>query len=237
MEIENKKDKQSQEKQVAELRNERYEKMLDDLQTKQDAFYNLLIENNRKMEERYDSMIKQLLEAIRQPHILSQEENARMTKIDEEIDAYLERTLNTCNATRVALIKYHNGGNDMLGNSILKMSMSNEKCAAGIMHVQHSFQNQLRSFSTLLCKELNEKGICFIENVENLANIDNSLYQYMKQVGITAKYAIAITNTKNGSVIGYLTIDFANDERINLEQVKRCLNDKKLKIEALLNLK
>lgn len=235
-EHENTKTKQAQENHVAELRNERYERMLDDLQMKQDSFYNLLIENNRKMEERYDSMIKQLLDAINQPHILSDEENERMTKIDEEIDGYLERTLQVCKATRVFLVKYHNGGNDMLGNSILKMSMSNEKCAAGIAHVQRNFQNQIRSFSTLLVKELNEKGICFIEDIENIKNIDNSIYQYLKQIGIKAKYAIAITNIKTNCVIGYMSIDFANNEHIDIEQVKHCLKDKKLKIEALLNL-
>ena len=105
---------------------------------------------------RYDKIIEQILEAVRQPHILTTEENNRMTKIDEEIDIFLEKTLVACNASRVSLIKYHNGGNDMLGNSILKMSMSNEKCAAGVFHILGSFQNQLRSFSTLLVKELNE---------------------------------------------------------------------------------
>ena len=159
-----------------------------------------------------------------------------MTKIDEEIDVFLEKTLVACNASRVSLIKYHNGGNDMLGNSILKMSMSNEKCAAGVIHILGSFQNQLRSFSTLLVKELNEKGICFIEDIENIKNIDNSIYQYLKQIGIKAKYTIAITNIKTNCVIGYMSIDFANNEHIDLEQVKHCLQDKKLKIEALLNL-
>ena len=50
------------------------------------------------------------------------------------------------------------------------------------------------------------------------------------------KYAIAITNIKTNCVIGYMSIDFANNEHIDIEQVKHCLKDKKLKIEALLNL-
>ena len=33
-----------------------------------------------------------------------------------------------------------------------------------------------------------------------------------------------------------MSIDFANNEHIDIEQVKHCLQDKKLKIEALLNL-
>ena len=145
-----------------ELKTDRYEKMLDDMQTKQNDFYNLLMENQKRSDERYDKIIEQIIETIKQPHILTTEENNRMTKIDEEIDIFLEKTLVACNASRVSLIKYHNGGNDMLGNSILKMSMSNEKCAAGVIHILGSFQNQLRSFSTLLVKELNEKEICFI---------------------------------------------------------------------------
>ena len=45
-----------------------------------------------------------------------------------------------------------------------------------------------------------------------------------------------ITNIKTNCVIGYMSIDFANNEHIDIEQVKHCLKDKKLKIEALLNL-
>ena len=235
----NKKEKQDSNIQNEErkLKNDRYEKMLDDIQNKQNTFIQMLIEEQKKQDNRCQSMVEKMIEIMREPHILTKEENNRMTQIDEEIDSFLERTLVVCNASRVSLIKYHNGGNDMLGNSILKMSMSNEKCAAGIVHMLNNFQNQLRSFSTYLMKELNEKGICFIEDVENIQMIDNSLYQYMKQIGVKAKYSIAINDTKNGTVIGYLNIDFANNEHINLEQVKHCLNDKKLKIETLLNLK
>ena len=58
----------------------------------------------------------------------------------------------------------------------------------------------------------------------------------MKQCGVKAKYGIAIKNTVTGSVIGYLCMDFSDKDDIDLEQIKHCLNDKKLKIEALLNL-
>ena len=235
-EIDKKQQQDKNEIKNEELKTDRYEKMLDDMQTKQNDFYNLLMENQKRSDERFDKIIEQIIETVKQPHILTTEENNRMTKIDEEIDIFLEKTLVACNASRVSLIKYHNGGNDMLGNSILKMSMSNEKCAAGIIHILGSFQNQLRSFSTLLVKELNEKGICFIEDIENIKNIDNSIYQYLKQIGIKAKYAIAITNIKTNCVIGYMSIDFASNEHIDIEQVKHCLQDKKLKIEALLNL-
>lgn len=215
----------------------RYESLLDDMKNKQDTFYTLLIENQKRADERYDDLIKKMIECSQKPHVLSAEEDRRMTRIDEEIDLFLEKTVVACNASRVSLVKYHNGGNDMLGNSILKMTMSNERCAAGVIHIQQNCQNQLRSFSTFLIKELNDKGICFIEDVENIKNLDNSLYQYMKQIGVEAKYTIAINDTKNNSVIGYLSIDFINNEHVDIEQVKHCLNDKKLKIEALLNLK
>ena len=58
----------------------------------------------------------------------------------------------------------------------------------------------------------------------------------MKQTGVKAKYGVAITNNATGVVIGYLCMDFLNKDDVNLEQVKHCLDDKRKKIETLLNL-
>ena len=213
-----------------------YEDMINDVKEKQNKFYEMLLENQKKNDERYQKMIDKVLELIQKPHLLSEKENDRMTKIDGEIDQFLAGALENTNSSRVSLIKYHNGGNDMLGNSILKMSMSNEKCAAGVIHILHNCQNQLRTFSTYLMNELNEKKYCFIEDVENLKDVDNSLYQFMKQLGIKAKFMKAITDIKNGVVIGYISIDYANNEHIDLDKVQHSLEDNRMKIEALLNL-
>ena len=226
-------------KRVMEMENkrqERYDELLDGLEKKADDLYTLLIEKEKKSEENFHEILNQFLEEVKKPHVLSEEENNRMTKIDEEIDLFLEKALEINNASRVHLVKYHNGGNDMLGNSILKMSMSNERCAAGVAHLSGTFQNQLRSAFAYWVKELNEQGYCFISDIEDIREQDTSLYQYMKQTGIKAKYGIAIRNTQTGCVIGYLCIDFLNKDDVNFEQVKHCLEDKKLKIEALLNL-
>lgn len=223
-------------KEMEDKRQKRYDELLDNLEKKSDNLYDILMESKNISEKKYQELIDKVLEGIKQPHILSSEENQRMTKIDEEIDVFLDRTLIACNASRVSLIKFHNGGNDMLGNSILKMSMSNEKCAAGVTHNISSFQNQLRSFSTFLIKELNEKGLCFIEDVENLKKIDTSLYDYFVQTGTKAYFAKAIHNIKDDVVIGFIGIGFVSNEHIDMEQVKHCLNDKQLKIEAVLNL-
>ena len=223
-------------REMEDKRQKRYDELLDNLEKRQNDLYDVLLENQKSSEERYQELIDKILNGINQPHILSSEENQRMTKIDEEIDIFLERTLAVCNASRVSLIKFHNGGNDMLGNSILKMSMSNEKCAAGVTHNIGSFQNQLRSFSTYLMKELNERGLCFIENVENVKNIDTSLYEYFNQTGTKSFFAIAIHNIKDNTVIGFISIEYTNCEYFDMKQVKHCLKDKQLKIEAVLNL-
>lgn len=223
-------------KELEDKRQKRYDELLDNLEKKTDDLYDILLEGQKESDKRYQELVNKVLNDARQPHILSEEENKRMTKIDEEIDLFLDRALNASNASRVDLVKYHNGGNDMLGNSILKMSMSNEKCAAGVIHLINSFQNQLRSSFAYWIKELNEKGYCFIEDIEDIKNIDNSIYQYMKQTGVKAKYGVAITNNATGVVIGYLCMDFLNKDDVNLEQVKYCLDDKRKKIETLLNL-
>lgn len=236
----NKKKKDSSvSKRVVEMedkRQKRYDELLDNLEKKTNDLYTLLVEKEKQSEEKYQDLLNRFLEEVKKPHVLTEEENDRMTKIDAEIDSFLEKALETNNASRVHLVKYHNGGNDMLGNSILKMSMSNERCAAGVAHLSSGFQNQLRSAFTYWIKELNEEGYCYINDIENIKDIDTSLYQYMKQTGIKAKYGIAIRNTQTNCVVGYLCIDFLNKNDVNFEQVKHCLEDKKLRIEALLNL-
>ena len=206
------------------------------LQSKTDELYNIIIEYQKKTDERYQKKNKKLLEEMHTPHILTDEEDKRMTKIDAKINELLDKALEACQASRVHLVKYHNGGNDMLGNSILKMSMSNEKCSAGVIHILNSFQNQLRTSFSYWIKELNDTNYCYIENVEDIKNVDSSIYQYMKQTGVQAKYGIAIKNTQTDNVIGYLCIDFLNKDDANIEQIRHCLNDKKAKIETLLNL-
>lgn len=239
MYIRHKKNASSMQSKIDEKEKENQKKddeIIQSLQSKTDELYNIIIEYQKKTDERYQELVKQLLDSIHEPHILSDEENSRMTKIDMKIDELLERALESCQASRVHLVKYHNGGNDMLGNSILKMSMSNEKCSAGVIHILNSFQNQLRTSFAYWIKELNETNYCYIEDVEDIKDIDSSIYQYMKQTGIQAKYGAAIKNTQTDSVIGYLCIDFLNKNDANLDQIRHCLNDKKAKIETLLNL-
>lgn len=223
-------------REMEDKRQKRYDELLDDLEKKVDDFYKTLLDNQKATEAKYERLVEKVLNEAQKPHILSEEENKRVTKIDGEINLFLEKALTSTKASRISLVKYHNGGNDMLGNSILKMSMSNEKCAAGVLHLMGNFQNQLRSAFIYWINELDAKGYCFVDDVEMLQALDGSLYQYLKQAGVKATYAIAIKNTKTDGVIGFLVADYLSKEDVNMEQIQHCLNDKKLKIEALLNL-
>lgn len=223
-------------KEMEDKRQKRYDELLDDLEKKVDKFYEILLQNQKDTQAKYERLVEKVIQDASKPHILSDDENKRVTKIDEEINLFLEKALASTKASRISLVKYHNGGNDMLGNSILKMSMSNEKCAAGVLHLMNNFQNQLRSAFIYWIKQLDDNGYCFVDDVETLEKLDGSLYQYLKQAGVKATYAIAIKNTKTDSVIGFLVADFLSREDVNIEQINHCLNDKKLKIEALLNL-
>ena len=47
----------------------------------------MLLEERQKQDDRCSTMLKEIIALYEKPHILSSEENARMTKIDEEIDS------------------------------------------------------------------------------------------------------------------------------------------------------
>ena len=167
-------------------------------------------------------------------HTLSAEENSELSHIDNTINDYLKRVRNATNASRVALVRFHNGGKDMNGLSFLKMSMTNETIQSGLAPLMPDFRNIFRSFYSYWCERLIIEGHCYIDDVEKLKDVDPTMYEFLQSRGIVAIYGIPIVN-KNESVIGFIYIEYVHNKDINKEQVLSCLDDKKLKIEVLLN--
>ena len=98
------------------------------------------------------------------------------------------------------------------------------------------FQNYFRSFLPYWIHQLDEKGKCYIDDIEDIKNIDANSYEYFKNRGVQAKYGIAVKNAE-GYSIGFICIEYLDKNDVNKEQIEKCLLDKQIKIGTLLNLK
>lgn len=203
-----------------------------------DEMFKTVIEQNQQnqllLQQQLQELTKHIINGVT-THTISAEENSALSEKEVQINACLKRTQQKTNSSRVSLVRFHNGGRDMNGLSFLKMSMTNECPGPGFASIMPDFQNLFRSFFSYWCECLINTGKCYIDNIEILKEKDTTMYEYFLSRNVQAIYGIAIKNN-DGSIIGFISIEFIDKSKVDMEQVEHCLHDKKIKIETILTL-
>lgn len=215
-------------------REERANKKEDNMENRFDEMLELIKRQNEEYQKHQNEMITQIINGVTN-HVPSAEDNSKLTKITEEVDLVLAEILKETGADRVNLVQYHNGGRGINKQSFLKMSMTNEQVKFGVKTFMSDFKDQFRSVLAYFVKELNDSGECYISDVEDLKNIDNSMYDYMKEKGIESKFGIAIRNHED-TVIAFVSVEFINKELADINKIDRVLKDSRKVFETLLSL-
>lgn len=193
--------------------------------------------NNREKErkeerERYNQMVDDIITGVHNAH-LTPNESKNIAYIEKQINDTLNTILKETDASRVSIVKYHNGNKDMTGKSFLKMSMTNEVINIGVASMMTSFKDIFRSFLAYWCHEVEENGYCIIEDTEDIKEQDITLYQYLKTINVQAKYGMALKDNYN-NVIGILCIEFLDKDDFDVEKIKTSLDENFSKIETLI---
>lgn len=188
-----------------------------------------------KLGEQNDLMLKQIIQKVDMGHTITTEEDKDISKVEKELEEYLSNLLKETNANRVALFRYHNGGKDYNGRSFLRMSMTNEVVKGGTALIQPQCQNLFRSMFFGLMHSLEDNGYDYVDNIEEIKDCDAGFYRYLKDFGIIGKYSVALYNNSS-NIMGFLTVDFANTDHLEIKEIIRCLQENKIKVETLLNL-
>lgn len=204
-------------------------------QKHQDSFQEISESIIKSLKDQNDFMLEQIINKVDTGHMISPEEDSNISKIERELEMYLAEILRETGANRASLFRYHNGGKDYNGRSFLRMSMTNEVVKGGTALIQHQSQNLFRSMFYGLIRSLEDNGYDFVDDIENIKENDTGFYRYLRDFDIAAKYSVALYGF-TGKIIGFINVDFANKNDVDLEKITNCLNGKKVKIETLLNL-
>lgn len=204
-------------------------------QKHQDSFQEISESIIKSLKDQNDFMLEQIIKKVDTGHMISPEEDSNISKTERELEMYLAEVLRETGANRASLFRYHNGGKDYNGRSFLRMSMTNEVVKGGTALIQHQSQNLFRSMFYGLIRSLEDNGYDFVDDIENIKETDTGFYRYLRDFDIAAKYSVALYGF-TGKIIGFINIDFANKNDVDLERITNCLNGKKVKIETLLNL-
>ena len=188
----------------------------------------------KEYKEEYKNLVKEIIDGVNSHHLTPQESKS-VAQIEKQINDTIQEILEKTNASRVCVVKYHNGQRDMTGMAFLKMSMTNEVVNRGVVPLMGDFKDLFRSYLAYWCHELEINGKCIIKDTNDKQNIDINMYEYLKTRNIEAKYGIALTNL-DGDVIGFLCVEYLNGKDFNLKNIEEVLHKQGKKIETLITL-
>ena len=189
---------------------------------------------NKELQENYNSMIQDIIKGVSKKH-LTPIESKNIGKIEKEINDIINQILLETGASRVCIVKYHNGNKDMTGKSFLKMSMTNEVVNLGVAPMMSDFRDLFRSLLAYWCHEIETKECCIISDVEDLKDIDITMYQYLTVRNIEAKYGIGLKDN-DGNIIGFICIEYLNKSDFDLKKINNVMIKDFPKIETLVSL-
>lgn len=188
----------------------------------------------QSLAKNYNKMVKDIINGVN-THYLTPEEGKSIAQIEKQINDTVRVMLKDTNASRVCIVKYHNGNKDMTGMSFLKMSMTNEAVNVGVAPLMPDFQGHFRSLLAFWCHEIDTTGECIISDTENLVDVDITMYEYLKTRNIEAKYGVSLKNAE-GNVIGFICVEYLNKDDFDKEKVIDIVKNNQLKLETLIGL-
>ena len=163
------------------------------------------IERSKLEAERYEKLVNIIVEVVQRGPVHTVEEQEKDREIHETVQHYLDCLVKE-GADRAFYFTFHNGGKDAMGRGLLKMSMFSESVARGT-HIISGFQNVPRSMFPVVYKQLDESGDYYIKNVEDIQDVDQIVYNFMKGHG--AKSAMfRVIKCDDGLMLGYVGVEF-----------------------------
>ena len=95
------------------------------------------------------------------------------------------------------------------------MSIRNEVDALGIKPMRPEFQNIFRNTLAYWCNEILAKDYCYIDDVEEMKDIDAGMYDFMSSRGVHSKYGVSIVNREN-LLIGFICIEYLTEHKVDI---------------------
>ena len=162
------------------------------------------------LEEEQDQNAELIKEIVNQVthHTPSKEETNKMMDVSNEIDKQLDLFMRTEHASRVALIQYHNGSHSLNKQSFLRMTCTNEAHRPEEQPLTPIFHDQMRSLFGKAISVLDKEGYFNVEKLEDIKNIDESMYFFMTERGDEQAFHVALYNTQ-GLAIGYIVVIYS----------------------------
>ena len=152
---------------------------------------------------------------------------------NNQVYIILEKLLTSLGADSVSLFEYHNGGLNMKGTNFQKLSCTNQVVKNGISPTQTYFQNLFQSTFQFIVTELQQKGECFIPNIEDIKVEYYHTYKHLCSYGIRSSYNMCLKD--DNIIIGFLQVNYINNPKFfNETEIRELLRSSVDQLEELI---
>lgn len=152
---------------------------------------------------------------------------------NNQVYIILEKLLTSLGADSVSLFEYHNGGLNMKGTNFQKLSCTNQVVKNGISPTQTYFQNLFQSTFQFIVTELQQKGECFIPNIEDIKTQYYHTYKHLCSYGINSSYNMCLKD--DNIIIGFLQVNYINNPKFfNETEIRELLRSSVDQLEELI---
>ena len=180
--------------------------------TKSNEQSDLIKDLLKQKESRNIELMQQFVAQVTH-HVPTPQEAKDANKLSETIDIQLEQLLKDLQASRVVLIQYHNSTIGFSKHSFMKMTCTNEAHVSNVQPLMPTFHDQMKSLFNKSLLILDDVGEYSVENLEDIKDVDESMYWFMSQRQDKQAFHLSIRD-KYDNPIGYLLVLYANNNPI-----------------------
>ena len=194
-------------------------------------------EANTAQENKLMEMFSTLLEINRNTAIShSKEEEEDNRQVDEFVNAQLQKLVDENSANRACCFLYHNGGRSVVGRSFQKMSITHEKVDLNTVPTMSSLQQVPRMMFPILNQQIAEQGYYYIEDINDIKELDAVTYQAYYARGVKAVFIQGIKAT-NGSILGFISAEYISNSVPEMRHLRHCLINISAKVSGALEIR
>lgn len=188
---------------------------------------------DRKRESEYFTKLFNSYLDNKLPHEHNCEEDVKYDKLYETINEISMKIRLECNAARVQILMYHNGGKNLVGIPFQKMSCISESTAPGLITVSETNQNIHRGLYQSIHNNLKKNGKYYIQNMKDLIKTDSNLYTALINRSVLSYYAYPIYNIDD-VIIGFIATEFITNSDISVENLDKLFRESSMKISGIM---
>lgn len=190
------------------------------------------LSKNQKLATKFSNYIKKCANRLtrRQKEI----ETLAIEDMERKINLLISDLQKQTNADNVLVVRYHNGLYDVLGNSLLKLSATNEAIKAGRTSKANLLLQKPRGTYLDFCDRLINEEFYIVENYDLLEGAERDCARIAQEIDANKIYACPLKTSHDNQTIGFLLLRYKTATQLNSQEIRELTKECAIRVSCSL---